>query len=287
MSNSHYVVDPTLPSAKLVYGLINHDNQSHAIGPATVRLGVPRDNSQPSVPRNTELMLQGLPPAMIGQQMVYYNRLSLAEYLQHVTPLPVRSDVVDSMHDILDVINATYGLAFSKAEIVDSPLDFRNKTTNLLTVVGTCLAWRGQVPVQLTPNRQPISSGVKTNILSGISTVNNINEINANLYGYGFTGMVPNSLALVKDLTVGTVLTRDAALPLRDALRAETEDTWQASSSLLALNLTGATVSYNGPVSGGDYPPAPQAAYDQIVTLTFDPALTTGIVGELYLYYHN
>lgn len=61
----YYVVDPSLPSSELVYGLINHDNGTNYT-PTTLRLSTPQVNlDTEKYPRNSKIFAVTRPGAPV------------------------------------------------------------------------------------------------------------------------------------------------------------------------------------------------------------------------------
>lgn len=141
--SSYYVVDVSLPSSELVYGLINHDNHS-TFSADDVFFGVPAATTSGSL-RNTAITLYRQPPYGYDSMAITYDRLDLDEALQKHLPIILSLQDTDSnIIDLISYFNETFGLGLIDGEVIGGEIDV-SRDTNSFAISPASLAWQGEV----------------------------------------------------------------------------------------------------------------------------------------------
>lgn len=144
MSSNFYIVDLSLPATKLVYGLINNDNNTN-YDPSKVTLGevsaVPSDT-----PRNSTLTLSRVNYPLMTLD-IFYDRLTFEDVIASDYPIVISREVGDvSTVDLIAGVNAELGFGLVPSDIVNAALDLADPNVTL-EANATSYAWLGEIPV--------------------------------------------------------------------------------------------------------------------------------------------
>lgn len=277
-----YVVDVKLTSAELVYGLINHDNETDYTS-LTLRLGTPTVNNNAQHDRNTKIFAQTRPGApKQGSTYFYYDRISLAYYLQNYPDLEVDiTDEMITMRDLIPWMNETFGLGLVAEDVRADLIDRSPNAENRFAMSAASLAWQDSVLLQITVPPVDIATLEGNPALDAIEVVSEHPRTYGQLYGYQVdtTAMT----ALLTGLPIGALSNLNGQ-NLSQALSTATTDYWAFDATPVVRNLYGASVRFNGRSSDQAlYPTKPDNAYMVIVDIVESECLE--FEGPLVLYY--
>lgn len=277
-----YVVDVSLSSQELVYGLINHDNQTDYTS-LTLRLGTPTVNNNTQHPRNTKIHASTRPGApKQGETDFYYDRISLAYYLQNYPDLTVDlTDDMTTMQDLIPWMNAKFGLGLVAADVRPDAISRTPNAQNRFVISAGSLAWQDSIPFKVTLEPIDIATLTGNNELDVINVVQQHPRTYGQLYGYA-TPTVDMNTAL-KTLPIGE-LSQTSGSNLASALSAATEDYWAFSAAASTRNLMESAVRFNGrPADQTDYPV--REGYNRIVIIDTAANKCLEFESPLVLYY--
>jgi len=271
-----------LSSQELVYGLINHDNQTDYTS-LTLRLGTPTVNNNTQHPRNTKIHASTRPGApKQGETDFYYDRISLAYYLQNYPDLTVDlTDDMTTMQDLIPWMNAKFGLGLVAADVRPDAISRTPNAQNRFVISAGSLAWQDSIPFKVTLEPIDIATLTGNNELDVINVVQQHPRTYGQLYGYA-TPTVDMNTAL-KTLPIGE-LSQTSGSNLASALSAATEDYWAFSAAASTRNLMESAVRFNGrPADQTDYPV--REGYNRIVIIDTAANKCLEFESPLVLYY--
>ena len=141
--SSYYVVDISLPSSELVFGLINHDNNS-SFTANDIFFDLPTASAAGSL-RNSNVTVYRQPPYDYDSMVVAYDRLDLDEALEKQLPIILSLEADESTQsELVEYLNTTYGLGLIADEILGGEID-PTLDTNTFAISSTSLAWQGSI----------------------------------------------------------------------------------------------------------------------------------------------
>ena len=148
MPASMYVVDTSLPSVDLVYGLINNDNNT-VYSKSTLNLATPTTNTNPAIDRNSKILASNIKYSN-NTLMLYYDRLDIADVLRMELPIILSNVTETTVDQMMWFFNSTYKMGLTKAEISASAVDLTGNTTTW-TIEDSSMAWVGNLPLTILP----------------------------------------------------------------------------------------------------------------------------------------
>jgi hypothetical protein len=248
-----YVVDVSLSSQELVYGLINHDNDTDYTS-LTLRLGTPTVNTNTQHDRNTRIYAETRPGApKQGSTYFYYDRISLAYYLQNYPDLTVDlTDDMTTMQDLIPWFNNKFGLGLVAADVRADKISRVPNAQNRFTISSGSLAWQDSIAFKVTLEPVDISTLTGNDVFDAIHVVQEHPRTYGQMYGYA----VPTSAlnATLKGLPIGA-LSDTSGQNLASGLSTATEDYWAFSDAPSVRNLREGAVRFNGlPADQDEYP---------------------------------
>lgn len=281
------------PANLLVLDLINAVNvkpgtsEPLALTPGEVVFGKPvAIENEPDW--NTKLLCTAtLDSPYIGSVNLLYARLDIVALFKNIK---VNLDVQEATTttDLLDRLNARYGLGVTSADIVPSPvapLSSDTPSVNAeITFADSCLVYFGTLAVTVGPDvevGERLSTVVLQTELDGLHYPDpDTDKGQAYIYSYGvdFTDIKPYLQTLK---TEGAVVWSDLAREFNKVA----EDLWVTDTDPAEYNLQGSVVKYAGVTSdpaAGDV----NDAYSHVVVLTVSDSLCTNFAGDLYLHYN-
>lgn len=149
MPASMYVVDTSLPSVDLVYGLINNDNNT-VYSKSTLNLATPETNTNPAIDRNSKILASNIKYSN-NTLMLYYDRLDIADVLRMELPIILSNVTETTVDQMMWFFNSTYKMGLTKAEISASAVDLTGNTTTW-TIADNSMAWVGNLPLTILPS---------------------------------------------------------------------------------------------------------------------------------------
>lgn len=277
-----YPVDVSLTSSELVYGLINHDNQTD-YNSLTLRIGPPLPNPDQIHSRNTRILATARPSAPTqGQAYLYYNRISLAYYLQNFAYIEVDlDDTMQTMQDLIPQFKTLFGITFENDDVRPLAIDRTPGAENRFVIASSSLAWMDSVPLYL--NLPPVDIGpLQGNpVLEIIHVSSDDVRVYGELYAY-----VIDATAFAGLLSTFTYPYPMTNAGLASALTLATGDTWVYQAAPAAYNLYSAQVAFNGRVVDQTVYPG-KVGYTNVCVITLDETSATDISGPLVLYYNH
>lgn len=278
----YYVVDPSLPSSELVYGLINHDNGTNYT-PTTLRLSAPQVNlDTEKYPRNSKIFAVTRPGAPVqGSTWYYYDRISLPYYLQNYPEIRVEvPEGATTMRDLIPFMNSTFNMGLRAEDVRPDLIDFGVNAVNRFTISTASLAWQDSVEIIVDAAKIDLATLVGNDELGIIQVVTEHPMTYGELYGY-WTNTKPIGPVLF-DIPI-TKLADDV---LARALTSVTGDFWTHESKLSQFNLYNGTVLYNGRiVDQTEWPGNADKGYMMVVNV--DPTFCSEFQNPLVLYYNR
>lgn len=278
----HYLVDPSLPSSELVYGLINYDNSTNYT-PTTLRLSLPQVNlDTANYPRNSRIFAVTRPGAPVqGSTWYYYDRISLPYYLQNYPTIYV--DVppgATTMQDLIPFFNETFNMGLQPEDVRADQIDFAPNAPNRFTISTASLAWQDSVEIVVEAARIDIGTLTGNDELDLVQVVATKPMTYGELYGY-WTNTKPIGPVLA-NIPITTLA--DDTLPR--ALTSVTGDFWAYDTKLSNFNLQNAKVKYNGRiVDQTEWPGNVDKGYMMVVEV--DPTFCSEFQNPLVLYYNR
>lgn len=277
-----YVVDPSLPSSELVFGLINHDNGTNYT-PTTLRLATPQVNMDTvKYPRNSRIFAVSRPGAPTqGQTWYYYDRISLPYYLQNYPEIMVElPDGATTMRDLIPFFNETFNMGLVPEDVRPDLIDRSPNATNRFTISTSSLAWQDSVAIIIDAAKIDISTLPGDADLDIIKVVEQQPMTYGELYGYW------TNTANIGPTLFGIPMTPLQNDVLARALSQATGDYWAYDPATSERNLYGARVSYNGRiVDQTTWPGMVGKAY--VIVVEIDPTFCAEFQGPLVLYYNR
>lgn len=276
-----YVVDVSLPSSVLVYGLINHDNDTLWDG-ATLRLSTPIINPNADRARNTRIFAMALPGAPEpGSTYFWYDRISLSYYLTNYPEIDVQLDHGwKTTHDLIPWFNSKFGLGLEKIDVKSEFLDLTPNAENWFNIAGTSLAWMDGVKINLLADKVDLDELEGSPELDGVHTQEVTPSIYGQLYGFSLdTSNQGNTLYLMNQIKV-----TNGELAL--FLSAVGGDPWAHQNSLQVLNTYSATLMFNGVIGDQSAYPA-RSGYTRILVVDMNPVYCTEFQNSLVIYYNQ
>lgn len=277
-----YVVDVSLSSQELVYGLINHDNDTDYTS-LTLRLGTPTVNNNTQHPRNTKIHASTRPGApKQGETDFYYDRISLAYYLQNYPDLTVDlTDDMKTMQDLIPWFNTKFGLGLTALDVRPDVISRTPNAQNRFTISSGSLAWQDSIAFKVTLEPVDIGTLPGNNLLDVINVVQQHPRTYGQLYGYAVDTSTMN--AVLKALPIGE-LTDSNGPTLASALSTATTDYWAYNAAATVRNVMGMSVRFNGnPADQTLYPV--REGFNRMVILDTDTNKCLEFEGPLVLYY--
>lgn len=277
-----YVVDVSLSSQELVYGLINHDNDTDYTS-LTLRLGTPTVNNNTQHVRNTKIHASTRPGApKQGETDFYYDRISLAYYLQNYPDLTVDlTDDMLTMQDLIPWFNTKFGLGLVLADVRPDAISRTPNAQNRFTISAGSLAWQDSIAFKVTLEPIDIATLTGSNELDIINVVQEHPRTYGQLYGYATKTLDMN--ATLKSLPIGALTTANGPT-LASALSTATEDYWAYNVAATVRNLMSAAVRFNGlPADQDDYPV--REGFNRIVIIDTADSKCLEFESPLVLYY--
>lgn len=277
-----YVVDVSLSSQELVYGLINHDNDTD-YNSLTLRLGTPTVNTNTQHPRNTKIFAETRPGApKQGSTNFYYDRISLAYYLQNYPDLTVDlTDDMVTMQDLIPWINTKFGLGLVAADVRPDTISRVPNAQNRFAISAGSLAWQDSIAFKVVLEPVDIATLTGNDVLDAINVVQEHPRTYGQLYGYAVPTTEMN--ATLKTLPLGE-LTATNGPTLASALSTVTGEYWAYNPAVSVRNLSGSSVRFNGlPADQDDYPV--RQGFNRMVILDISVSKCQEFEGPLVLYY--
>lgn len=278
----YYVVDPSLPSSDLVFGLINHDNGTNYT-PTTLRLSTPQVNMDTvKFPRNSKIFAVTRPGAAVqGSTWYYYDRISLSFYLQNYPEIDVEVPPgATTMQDLIPFFNETFNMGLTNADVRPDLIDFSPNAINRFTISTGSLAWQDSVLINVDAAKIDLAKVTGDDELDLIQVVAEHPMTYGELYGY-WTNTKPIGPVLM-DVPM-TTLADDT---LARALTSVTGDFWTHQSKLSPMNLFNGKVLFNGRiVDQTEWPGNADKGYMMVVNL--DPTYCSEFQNPLVLYYNR
>ena len=228
-----YVVDTSLPSSELVYGLINHDNNTDYT-PTTLRLSTPQVNMDiVKYPRNSRIFAVTRPgAAQQGSTWYYYDRISLPYYLQNYPEIRVEVPLgATTMRDLIPFFNETFNMGLVSADVRADAIDRSPNADNRFTISTTSLAWQDSVAIIIEADKIDISTLPGNPELDLIAVVEEHPMTYGEMYGYW-----TNTKAIGPTL-YNIPITKLADDVLARALSQVTGDFWSYAPTQGPLNL--------------------------------------------------
>lgn len=277
-----YVVDVSLSSQQLVYGLINHDNETDYTS-LTLRLGTPTVNNNIQHPRNTRIFAETRPGApKQGSTFFYYDRISLAYYLQNYPDLTVDlTDDMKTMQDLVPWFNDKFGLGLVASDVRPDLISRVPNAQNRFAISAGSLAWQDSIAFRIVLEPVDIATLTGSNELDVINVVQEHPRTYGQLYGYATPTADMN--AVLKTLPLGE-LSQTSGSNLASALSTATEDYWAFNTAASIRNLMEAAVRFNGrPADQTDYPV--REGFNRMVIIDTAVSKCLEFEGPLVLYY--
>lgn len=281
-----YVVDVSLPSSVLVYGLINHDNNTLWDG-TTLRLSTPIVNPNADKNRNTRVFAVALPGATDqGSTYFWYDRISLSYYLSNFPTIDIQmDDSWTTTHDLIPWFNSKFGLGLEKSDVRAEYLDLTPNAENWFNISGTSLAWMDGVLINLLTDKVDISDLEGTPVLDGVYTTTQADTIYGPLYGFALNTTSPstqNNLFVMNQTKVdnGDLATLLASL---DTLGG---NTWVHANTAGPCNTFEANMVFNGVITNQSAHPA-RAGYTRVLVVDMSTTYCTNFQNPLVIYYNH
>lgn len=166
-----HVSDFTQDQDKIIYDLINHDNETN-FTPAEVMLGAIRQSGN-----RVAMTLSGVPGSGYGSTVdVNYTRIKIQDFFDLMFPqgLTLQEGNHTRISDLLPQINAGLGTAITADAINDAPFapweGTPNETQTLTLVIRPShKVYEGQVQLTLDGNDIPLSDVIAVTILDGLN----------------------------------------------------------------------------------------------------------------------
>lgn len=277
-----YVVDPSLPSSELVYGLINHDNGTNYT-PQTLRLATPQVNMDiVKYPRNTRIFATTRAGAATqGSTWYYYDRISLSYYLQNYPEIRVDADAsAITMRDLIPFFNQNFNTGLQAEDVRADLIDRSPGADNRFTISTASLAWQDSVAIIIEAAKIDLGTLPGTGELDMIQVVTTSPMIYGEMYGYWTdTKTIGPTLFGIPS----TKLTNDV---LPRALSQVTGDFWAYEAKLSPLNLWNAKVTYNGRIVDQTTWPG-NADKGYMIVVEVDPTFCSQFQNPLVMYYNR
>ncbi len=279
--NGIYPVDVSLTSSELVYGLINHDNETNHSA-LTLRLGIPFTNPDPQYNRNTKIKAMSTPGApRPGSTYFWYDRLSLDQYLQNHQNIVIPvSDGMKTMQDAVEWFNTEFELGLVKDDVKPDVINFEPNAVNKFTISSTSLAWQGSVNVRFEVDKIDIGTVVGNENLDCIHVASATNTVYGELYGYAVD---TKDIGVVLYQTPTAELTEDT---LAKALTSASGDFWAYDEKQSVRNLYKADVTFNGRVTD-QVTHKGKPNYEYMMLVQPNDLYCVGFQGPLVLYYNH
>lgn len=165
------MVDLTLEPRALLVALINSGNPDNVLQVSDVDFGEPQAIDEQN--RNTSIVLTAKADSPWDTyQVFYYNRMNLG--VDVIPSLSNEFTYVEDMteQDVLDLINARYGINLTTDECTVSEIEGPGEIT--VTAKSTALNYIGSAAIVLTgdgPVKIPLDEAFPNNILDGLTYV--------------------------------------------------------------------------------------------------------------------
>lgn len=281
-----YVVDVSLPSSVLVYGLINHDNDTLWDG-STLRLSTPIINPNADKNRNTRVFAVALPGAVEqGSTYFWYDRISLSYYLSNFPTIDIQMDESwTTTHDLIPWFNSKFGLGLEKTDVRSEFLDTTPNAENWFNISGTSLAWMDGVLINLLTDKVDISTLEGTPVLDGVYTTTQASTIYGPLYGFALDTTAPvvrNQLFLMNQ----TKVSNGELATLLTTLDQKEGNNWVHVNSPDVCNTFEAVMVYNGTINGQTTHPA-RTGYTHVLVVDMSGTYCTNFHNSLVIYYNQ
>lgn len=282
-----YVVDVSLPSSVLVYGLINHDNGTAWDG-TTLRLMTPVKNPNKNIDRNSKILTTTFSSKGNTKATTFwYDRISLPDYVKRFPDyeeevrIPLDEEW-DSSVDLIPWFNYTFGLGLQKNDVNDQKLNKNPNAQNTFTIATSSLAWMGTVTFVFDTEKIDLGTLSGTGELIGVHTQETHPAIYGQLYGYIInTDDDSDVFSKVNQITIDTG-------EFATLLARLTDDPWVNKNSVMTVtrfNTYGAIMAYNGETSGQtDYPE--RFGYNRLLVVNMDIVQCAEFQNALVIYYN-
>lgn len=214
---------------------------------------------------------------------VWYDRIPIQDFFLGIEPKLAIDAGVKTTHDLIPLIQSTYGIVIDQDSCVDSPI-VRGDTypfPHVVELKTTGLAWTGSVTFYLLDGTRDIAGMMKTTVMAGLNfPYYTANRIQALVYSYAIDcTAIRSDLAGLK---VGSNLSAMVSLFNNVA-----PTPWVYNGREDENNLYGATVLATGKTTeliAQGYPVNPAFANAVIVTLSQDYCTNYG--GILLMQYN-
>lgn len=223
----------------------------------------------------------------VGSVTLNYNRLNLTKLFKNIA---VNLDVTSAKttSDLLARLNARYGLAIDKAEVVEANVDALTEAkptvTHTITIADSSLVYFGSLVVTVGPDAdvgERLNLVITKNRLDGMHyPVDSTEKGQAYIYSYGVDcNAIRTFLAT---LATGVDIVDTA---LAKELNKVVPEVWVANAAATDYNVTGAVVKFAGKTNDAGAELS-NTAYNSVVILTLSDSLCSNFTGDLYLHYN-
>lgn len=237
---------------------------------------------------NTELLVTATRSSpYVGSVTVEYDRLDLERLFRNIA---VNLDVkgAKTTSDLLPRLNARYGLAIAKEEVVEEPVPERNDENPVvhftIKIKDTSLVYIGELPVTIGEDAdvgERLNLVITKTRLDGMHyPVDDTEKGQAYIYTYGVDcnaiRTFLSTLATGGDI-VDTALAKE--------LNKVVPEIWVADDNLMDYNVRGSKIVFAGSTSAEEAVDS-NTSFNSVVIISLDDTKCSNFAGDLYLHYN-
>lgn len=145
-----FIPDLTQTSTDIFLGLLNNDNGTQ-FTTDTIRIGTPVVNPEPTIARDTRVVIYGINSYDDDNMVLFYDRLkietlpSIADSDGTTIPILARIGTAVTIADLLSSISEEYEINIQPEDIVSKNIDMSSGAVNTLLFAQDVLTWQGEL----------------------------------------------------------------------------------------------------------------------------------------------